>query len=72
MMIRKIIGKYIIGKGIVPFLRYLIELMKRLEQFMFMYGVMKFYYHAKDRPYYKMLAEKRANDTRIQELYGNN
>ena len=39
---------------------------------MFMYGVMKFYYHAKDRPYYKMLAEKRANDTRIQELYGNN
>ena len=37
---------------------------------MFMYGVMKFYYAEKDRPYYDMLAEKRANDTRIQELYG--
>ena len=37
---------------------------------MFMYGVMKFYYAEKDRPYYDMLAEKRANDTRIQEIYG--
>ena len=37
---------------------------------MFMYGTMKLYYHYKDRPYYQMLGEKRANDTRIQELYG--
>ena len=70
MIMRKIVGKYIIGKGIVPFLRFLIEQLKRLEEFMFMYGVMKFYYAAKDRPYYQMLEEKRANDTRIQEIYG--
>ena len=67
---RKIIGKYIIGEGIVPFLRFLIEQLKRLEQFMFMYGVMKLYYHAKDRPYYQMLEEKRRNDTRLIEIYG--
>jgi len=70
MLVRMIIGKYVIGKGIVPFLRFLIEQLKRLEEFMFMYGVMKLYYTAKDRPYYQMLEEKRANDTRIQELYG--
>ena len=70
MLVRMIIGKYVIGKGIVPFLRFLIEQLKRLEEFMFMYGVMKLYYHAQDSPYYQMLEEKRANDTRIQELYG--
>ena len=70
MLVRMIIGKYVIGKGVVPFLRLLIEQLKRLEKFMFMYGVMKLYYTAKDRPYYQMLEEKRANDTRIQELYG--
>ena len=70
MLVRMIIGKYVIGKGIVPFLRFLIEQLKRLERFMFMYGTMKLYYHYKDRPYYQMLQEKRANDTRIQELYG--
>ena len=59
-----------IGEGIVPFLRLLIEQLKRLEKFMFMYGVMKLYYTAQDRPYYQMLAEQRANDTRIQEIYG--
>ena len=70
MIVRKIIGEYIVGNGIVPFLRFLIEQLKRLEEFMFMYGVMKLYYHAQDRHYYQMLEEKRANDTRIQELYG--
>ena len=70
MLVRMIIGKYVIGKGVVPFLRFLIEQLKRLEQFMFMYGVMKFYYTAKDRPYYQMLEEKRRNDTRLIELYG--
>ena len=70
MLVRMIIGKYVIGKGIVPFLRFLIEQLKRLERFMFMYGAMKLYYHYKDRSYYQMLEEKRANDTRIQELYG--
>ena len=70
MIMRKIVGKYIIGKGIVPFLRFLIEQLKRLQRFMFMYGVMKFYYAEKDRPYYQMLEEQRANDTRIQEIYG--
>ena len=70
MIMRKILGKYIIGKGIVPFLRFLIEQLKRLEKFMFMYGVMKLYYTAQDRPYYQMLEEQRRNDTRIQEIYG--
>ena len=44
--------------------------MKRLEEFMFMYGYMKFYVHNKDKPYYDMLREKRQNDTRLIELYG--
>ena len=70
MIVRKIVGKYIVGKGIVPFLRFLIEQLKRLEKFMFMYGEMKFYYAAKDKPYYDMLREKRRNDKRLQELYG--
>ncbi len=70
MLVRMIIGKYVIGKGIVPFLRFLIEQLKRLEKFMFMYGTMKLYYHYKDRPYYQMLEEQRRNDTRIQEIYG--
>ena len=70
MLVRMIIGKYVIGKGVVPFLRLLIEQLKRLEKFMFMYGVMKFYYAAKDKPFYDMLREKRRNDTRLIELYG--
>ena len=44
--------------------------MKRLEEFMFMYGYMKFYVHNKDKPYYDMLREKRRNDTRLIEIYG--
>ena len=35
-----------------------------------MYGVMKLYYHHKDKPYYDMLREKRQNDTRLIEIYG--
>ena len=70
MLVRMIIGKYVIGKGIVPFLRFLIEQLKRLERFMFMYGTMILYYHYKDRPYYQMLEEKRRNDTRLIEIYG--
>ena len=70
MIMRKIVGEYIVGNGIVPFLRFLIEQLKRLEEFMFRYGYMKLYVHAKDRPYYDMLREKRRNDTRLIELYG--
>ena len=48
MMIRKIIGKYIIGKGIVPFLINLEKLLNRLRKFMFNQQ-MNIYYHYKDR-----------------------
>ena len=48
MIMRKIVGKYIIGKGIVPFLRFLIEQLKRLERFMFNQQ-MDIYYHYQDR-----------------------
>ena len=48
MIMRKILGKYIIGKGIVPFLRFLIEQLKRLERFMFNQQ-MDIYYHYQDR-----------------------
>ena len=37
-----------IGKGIVPFLRFLIEQLKRLERFMFNQQ-MDIYYHYQDR-----------------------
>ena len=48
MIMRKILGRYVIGKGIVPFLRFLIEQLKRLERFMFNQQ-MDIYYHYKDR-----------------------
>ena len=48
MIMRKILGRYVIGKGIVPFLRFLIEQLKRLEKFMFNQQ-MDIYYHYKDR-----------------------
>ena len=48
MIMREILGRYIIGKGIVPFLRFLIEQLKRLERFMFNQQ-MDIYYHYKDR-----------------------
>ena len=66
---RKILGKYIIGKGIVPFLICFEKLFKRLRLFMFRQE-MDIYYHYKDRPYYQMLEEKRRNDTRLIEIYG--
>ena len=66
---RKILGRYVIGKGIVPFLIVFEKLIKRLRLFLFRQQ-MDIYYHYKDRPYYQMLEEQRANDTRIQELYG--
>ena len=48
MMIRKILGKYIIGKGIVPFLIILEKQIKKLRLFLFHYQ-MDIYYHYKDR-----------------------
>jgi len=48
MMMRKILGKYIIGKGIVPFLINLEKLLNRLRKFMFNQQ-MNIYYHYKDR-----------------------
>ena len=45
---RKILGKYIIGKGIVPFLINLEKLLNRLRKFMFNQQ-MNIYYHYKDR-----------------------
>jgi len=48
MIMREILGRYVIGKGIVPFLRFLIEQLKRLERFMFNQQ-MDIYYHYQDR-----------------------
>ena len=48
MIMRKILGRYVIGRGIVPFLRFLIEQLKRLERFMFNQQ-MDIYYHYQDR-----------------------
>ena len=61
---RKIVGKYIIGKGIVPFLRFLIEQLKRLERFMFNQQ-MDIYYHYQDRQDTEFL-----NHIRTQINYG--
>ena len=48
MIVRKMIGRYVIGMGIVPFLGYLIKQMGRLERFMHKQQ-MDIYYHYKDR-----------------------
>ena len=48
MIIRKILGRYVIGNGIVPFLGYLVKQIGRLERFMHKQG-MDIYYHYKDR-----------------------
>ena len=64
IMIRKVLGKYIIGNGIVPFLGYLIRQMKRLEIFMFNQQ-MDIYYHYKDRQDTEFL-----NHIRTQINYG--
>ena len=64
MIMRKILGRYVIGKGIVPFLRFLIEQLKRLERFMFNQQ-MDIYYHYKDRQDTEFL-----NHIRLQMNYG--
>jgi len=48
MIMRKIIGKYVLGKGIVPFLIHLEKLIRRLRLFLFnfQYNV---YYGYQDR-----------------------
>mgnify|MGYP001180250796 CR=1 FL=1 len=66
IMIRKILGRYIIGNGIVPFLGYLIRQMKRLEIFMFNQQ-MDIYYHYKDRQDTEFL-----NHIKLQQNYFKN
>ena len=61
---RKILGRYVIGEGIVPFLRFLIEQLKRLERFMFNQQ-MDIYYHYQDRQDTEFL-----NHIRTQINYG--
>ena len=61
---RKILGKYIIGKGIVPFLINLEKLLNRLRKFMFNQQ-MNIYYHYKDRQDTEFL-----NHIRTQINYG--
>lgn len=48
MIMRKILGRYVIGMGIVPFLITFEKLIKRLRLFMFNQQ-MDIYYHYKDR-----------------------
>ena len=64
MIVRKIIGRYVIGMGIVPFLGYLIKQMGRLERFMHKQQ-MDIYYHYKDRQDVEFL-----NHIRAQINYG--
>ena len=64
MIVRKIIGRYVIGMGIVPFLGYLIKQMGRLERFMHNQQ-MDIYYHYKDRQDTEFL-----NHIRTQINYG--
>ena len=64
MIVRKIIGRYVIGMGIVPFLGYLIKQMGRLERFMHNQQ-MDIYYHYKDRQDTEFL-----NHIREQMNYG--
>ena len=64
MIVRKIIGRYVIGMGIVPFLGYLIKQMGRLERFMHKQQ-MDIYYHYKDRQDTEFL-----NHIKLQMNYG--
>ena len=64
MIVRKMIGRYVIGMGIVPFLGYLIKQMGRLERFMHKQQ-MDIYYHYKDRQDTEFL-----NHIRLQMNYG--
>jgi len=61
---RKILGRYVIGMGIVPFLGYLVKQMRRLERFMHNQQ-MDIYYHYKDRQDTEFL-----NHIRLQMNYG--
>ena len=64
MIIRRILGKYVIGKGIVPFLICLEKQIKRLRLFLFNQQ-MDIYYHYKDRQDTEFL-----NHIRLQMNYG--
>ena len=64
MIMRKILGRYVIGMGIVPFLGYLVKQIGRLERFMHKQG-MDIYYHYKDRQDTEFL-----NHIRTQINYG--
>jgi len=64
MIVRKMIGRYVIGMGIVPFLGYLIKQMGRLERFMHKQQ-MDIYYHYKDRQDTEFL-----NHIKLQMNYG--
>ena len=61
---RKRLGRYVIGMGIVPFLGYLIKQMGRLERFMHKQQ-MDIYYHYKDRQDTEFL-----NHIKLQMNYG--
>ena len=61
---RKILGRYVIGMGIVPFLGYLVKQMRRLERFMHNQQ-MDIYYHYKDRQDTEFL-----NHIKLQMNYG--
>ena len=61
---RKILGRYVIGMGIVPFLGYLVKQMGRLERFMHKQQ-MDIYYHYKDRQDTEFL-----NHIKLQMNYG--
>ena len=61
---RKILGRYVIGEGIVPFLIIFEKLIKRLRLFLFRQQ-MDIYYHYKDRQDTEFL-----NHIRTQINYG--
>ena len=64
MIMRKILGRYVIGEGIIPFLICFEKLIKRLRLFLFKYK-MDIYYHYKDRQDVEFL-----NHIRTQINYG--
>ena len=64
MIMRKILGRYVIGEGIIPFLIVFEKLIKRLRLFLFNYK-MDIYYHYKDRQDTEFL-----NHIRTQINYG--
>ena len=64
MIMRKILGRYVIGEGIVPFLICLEKQIKRLRLFLFRYK-MDIYYHYKDRQDTEFL-----NHIKLQINYG--